>query len=247
MAQNYLQLCNTFIAERGVNGNTPIEDVTSVVGEAARVVQFIADADFEIQQLNANWNFMWVRYQGVLTIGSDVIPLPVQGTDGYTMKKMDRGSLSIAYDTTTSATRPIYQPWRQFETQWDSHGTKDSSDTPQNWSIRPDGVMVLSHLPLTALGVRYELWKRPKRMSGSTEVSPLQTMTQIDTSGKELNRIVIVRAKVLWAEAEGDTEVMQGSLAEYQDLIEELRSLCLPSMEGDRASEDDVQLCVEGW
>jgi hypothetical protein len=61
----------------------------------------------------------------------------------------------------------------------------------------------------------------------------------------ESARIIIVRAKIIWAEVEGATEVMQAALAEYQDLLEEMRADQLPGMEHDRVSENDVPMTVE--
>ncbi len=58
-------------------------------------------------------------------------------------------------------------------------------------------------------------------------------------------RIVIARAKIIWAEVEGATEIMQGALAEYQDLLEELRADQLPGMRTDRMSQDDIPMVVE--
>jgi hypothetical protein len=58
-------------------------------------------------------------------------------------------------------------------------------------------------------------------------------------------RIIIARAQVLYATAEGATEIMQAALAEYQDLLEELRADQLPGMEHDRVSENDIEMTVE--
>lgn len=250
MAQTYLQLVNTFITERGVNGAQQLTTVGGVTGEALRIANFIADADQEVCLLHENWNFLWQRFQGVLTVGSDILPMPayttgVYGSAGnYFFRRYDRGSLCLSYNLANTYNRPTYQEWRAFETQWDSVGPKTSSDTPQNWSMRPDGVAVLSHLPLTAQATRLEGWMRPLRLRVDGDFSPLSTIPVTTTTGLEYERIIIVRAKVLWAEAEGDQDVMQGALAEYQDLLEELRSLCLPSMEGDRSSQGDIQLAV---
>jgi hypothetical protein len=295
----YLDLCNRLIVELGINGGARLNSVsTNVISlEAIRTVNFVADADFEIQSLHHNWKFLWRQYKNTLRAGGDVLGLPVADSTstpsvsyssvsatGYYMNMMDRGSLVFNPDSTTLASRPIYQDWREFEALWQSRGTKTISNSPPYWSIDPAGNAIVSTLMADNTHYQYECWARPTRMRIDSDISPIVLATsaanqygknlippyallepsstnsltptgqaqvvtpgpaRLDTFSKESARIIIVRAKIIYAEVEGATEIMQGALAEYQDLLEELRASQLPGMRHDRVSETDIFMTVE--
>ncbi len=295
----YLDLCNRLIVELGINGGARLNSVsTNVISlEAVRTVNFIADADFEIQSLHHNWKFLWRQYRNTLRANGDVLGLPVAdatstpsisyssvSATGYYMNMMDRSSLVLNPSDSGKACRPVYQDWRTFEAMWQSRGPKTVSDSPPYWSIDPAGNAIVSTLMADNTPYQYECWARPTRMRIDGDISPIVLVTsaanqygknlippyamlepsssnpltptgqaqvvtpgpaRLDTFSKESARIIIVRAKVIYAEVEGATEIMQGALAEYQDLLEELRASQLPGMRHDRVSESDLYLTVE--
>jgi hypothetical protein len=293
----YLDLCNRLIAELGINGGAQLSSVsTNLISlEAIRTVNFIADADFEIQSLHHNWKFLWRQYKNTLRAGGDVLGLPVAdatstpsvsysslSATGYYLNMIDRASLVFNYDSSTLASRPKYQDWREFEAMWQSRGTKTSSNSPPYWSVTPAGNPIVSTLMVDNTHYQYECWARPTRMRADGDISPivlavsaannfgsnlippyalLEPSTNLTPTGqaqvvtsspsrvnnfsKESARIIICRAKVIYAEVEGAVEIMQGALAEYQDLLEELRASQLPGMRHDRVSETDIPLTVE--
>lgn len=289
----YLDLCNTMIVELGINGGQKLTTVqpggvNSL--ESERVCSFIADADYEIQSLHHNWKFLWKQFNGQLPVGFDVLGTPqyrqntYPGPSGqmgaqtlYQFRKIDRESMVFNYDKPGIMNRPVYQPWRKFETLWQNQ-TKSISNSPPYWSQTPQGNPIVSTVMQAATNYRYECWARPFRLLSDGDISPLVRAVMINDTYQnivppqlisnpsgaltlnqlkigagtttapvrnESCRIVIVRAKVIWAEVEGATEVMQGALAEYQDLLEELRADQLPGMEHDRVSENDVPMTVE--
>jgi hypothetical protein len=291
--QTYLDLCNTMIVELGINGGQKL--ATTAPGgtsslESERVCAMIADADFEIQNLHHNWRFLWRQFNAQLPAGMDMLPTPmyrqltspVSGQYGaqnlFQFRKMDRESLVFNYDNPTLSNRPKFQPWRQFETLWQSRGPKSVSNSPPFFSQTPQGNILVSTVMQTQTLFRYECWARPMRLLADGDISPLVRAVMVNdtfqnivppmllqnpSSNLSINqlrvgtgaataplrnescRIIIVRAKIIWAEVEGATEVMQAALAEYQDLLEELRADQLPGMEHDRVSESDVEMTVE--
>lgn len=307
----FLDLVNDFITEFGINGgqlltstgggtlspsaNTPGQNTSPYNAEVARLVKWIADADYEIQSEHHDWKFLWRQYQNTLAVGQDWLATPQTLTNApagyvstpYTLRKVDRYSLSINYSNVTSSYRVPYLEWRQFERLWQSRGAKQASDYPAAWTLTPAGNPLLSHTSATGLGYQYECWVRPQRMVADGDVSPLvaavlnnnadaygennapnvlvqpQPVLTPSTAGSLANngakqtygqatgqqrnescRIILARAAVMWATAEGATDILQGALAEYDNLIEQLRADQLPGMEGDRMGESDVHLVM---
>jgi hypothetical protein len=288
--QTFLDLCNDLILELGINGGNQLNSTRSSLNssESARIVDYIAKADYEIQSMHHNWRFMWRQFRGTLNAGSDILavpqfgPAPIGsnasgGQSGYQMKKIDRESLVFGFGT-NQVSRPRFQDWRTFEATWQS-GVKNTAPFPAFWSLTPAGNPIISQLASASIAYQYECWARPQRMQNDGDLSPLNlaygfrslpmdvvepyslnnpssvgqlgagnvTRSSGSPTGaaRESLRIIIVRAKVMYAEAEGATEVMQGALAEYQDLLEALRADQLPGVEHDRVSENDVPLVVE--
>lgn len=303
----FLDLVNDFITETGANGgqlltstgggtlapgaNTPGQGSSTLAPEVAKIVHAIADADYEIQSLHHNWKFLWRQFRQIFAVGQDWLATPVRlrgvfpstySNVLYTLRTVDRDSLTVNYTSQTAAFRPRFMEWRQFEAMWQSHGAKNASDTPTNWTLTPGGNPLVSHTSLSGMPYQYECWIRPRRMSADGDCSPLlqllvntesanitalpstprllatpSTSASLESDNPVFNsslptsqlryescRIILTRAKIIMAEAEGATEVMQGALAEYQDLLEELRADQLPGMETDRMSQSDVSLVV---
>jgi hypothetical protein len=291
--QTYLDLCNTMIVELGINGGQKLS--TTAPGgtsslESERVCAMIADADYEIQSLHHNWRFLWRHFNAQLAAGFDILPTPMYRGLSYAVggnqtgqqnlfqfRKMDRESLVFNYQDPTLANRPKFQPWRQFESLWQSRGPKSVSNSPPFFSQTPAGNIIVSTVMKDTTLFRYECWARPMRFVSDGDISPLIRAVGINDSMQDIvpplilpqpsagltanqlrvgiaqsqatrnesARIILVRAKIIWAEVEGATEVMQAALAEYQDLLEELRADQLPGMEHDRVSENDVPMTVE--
>jgi len=290
--QTYLDLCNAFITELGINGGNPLRTVASRLNslESIRICSMVADADYEIQSLHHNWKFLWRLYKAQLPANCDVLPSPsyrnvpalTTGTPGlggnlYQFRKVDRETMVFNYDTPGVLNRPRFMPWRQFEEQFQSQGGKSVSNSPPYWSQSPAGNIIVSTLTDSTVNFQYECWARPIRLASDSDISvlvravmnndttrnivppvliqqPSSSLTQnilkvpntaaAGATRLESCRIIIVRAKVMWAEVEGATDIMQAALAEYQDLLEELRADQLPGMEHDRVSENDVPMTV---
>lgn len=307
----FLDLVNDLITELGINGGqllsstgggyiggggtTPGTPNSTLSPEVAKVVKAIADADYEIQSLHQDWDFLWRQYRGTFQVGQDWLataqrangsPLGYTGTP-YTMRRIDRNSLTINYTSQTASFRPKFMPWREFEMLWQSRGNKQSSDYPTNWTITPAGNPLVSATSATGLTYQYEGWCRPRRLSDDGDLSELVLAVQNSESGSgayataslfsgppyalqtpstsaslmtrsainafsgpsssirhESCRIILARAAVILAGPEGATELTQAYLAEYQDLLEALRSDQLPGMRADRMSQSDEPMQI---
>ena len=89
----YLQLCVKLRQEVLAAGTGP-SAVTGQVGEYKRIVDWIAQADEEVQQEQDHWNFMTgdLNFNTVADVGSEPINVPFRDT---TQAHKQQGSRNI--------------------------------------------------------------------------------------------------------------------------------------------------------
>jgi hypothetical protein len=262
----YLDLVNAFILEFGINGGVQLPGIYAATNtkEALRIAGFIADADYEIQSLYNNWRFLWRPFNGqIVTPGSSTFPLPSKSVNGFVFRMADRSSLCIRPNT-TQACYPIFSEWEDFRHLY-VNGVLTPSDTPEYWSIDPARNMYISSKTVTAnLQFRMEGWAQPYRMKTDADVSPIVRWLATNPLGSSFTspgtgntvvrpygkasaneirdqsgRIITMRAAMIYATVEGAMEVMQGAMAEYEDMLMRLVSIALPGQESDMASSDN--------
>jgi hypothetical protein len=261
-----LDLVNALILELGINGGRQLAGIGAAdnTKEALRVAGFVADADLRIQSLYNNWNFLWRQYTGQIVTGGQ-LSLPSYKVDSYVFRLFDRGSL-VLFPGTTQAYTPRFVDWREFVRLYLS--TTSSTTfvaTPEAFSVSPNRRIYLSNPVSGATPYQIEGFAQAYRMKSDADVSPIVRYMSSHPMNKILasanlgdqvvmsyqsasaanerdydGRIIICRAKMIYAEAEGAMEVMQGSMAEYEDCLKEMQSIALPGQEGDWASQDDI-------
>ena len=103
-------------------------------------------------------------------------------------------------------------------------GTIDSAD-PEVFSVKPDNVLDLYPTPNSITPVYSQYWKVPTELAADTDVSSIPSRFQ---------RIIIARAKIYYGENEDAPEVLTGSLAEFEDLLDKLEADQLPGQKNRR-------------
>lgn len=262
----YLDLTNALILELGANGGKPVASVTANdnTKETARLAAFVADADYAIQARYNNWRFMWKQYNGTINSPNDQLVMPSRNVDGYVFQMFDRSSLCL-FPGTSQNTFPEYQSWEDFRMSW-QRGVKTLTSAPEFWSYDPwrraflSGQVATSPTPYIIEG-----WAMPYRLRSDGETSPIVRFLSTNPLGIQISaqnaiegtgpvvkpyaagsaqnirdmagRIIITRAKMIYAEAEGAQEIMQGAMAEYQECLMQLQSVAMPGQEDDWASQ----------
>lgn len=267
----YLDLVNAFILEFGINGGVQLSGIGAAGNtyESLRVAGFIADADYEIQSLYNNWRFMWRRFDGLTALNAHSLSVPSKGVEQYLAQEIDRGSLVIRPETST-ASFPQFRNWEDFRHLY-YNSVLTPADTPAYWSMDPvRRLWVSCQWNAANIPYRYECWAQPYRLSSDGDVSPIcrylatnplnpriaanpganavvQPYGQAHATAirDQSGRIIIMRAAMIYATVEGAMEVMQGSSAEYEDLLLRLASKALPGQEADMASSDNGQAVIE--
>lgn len=225
MSRTYLQLCQDAVRDIGITGGVLTTAVQSQLTsqEQIRMCAWVAYADIYVQSLWTDWNFLWFLDNTIsVPIGQDFI------TPTQTPLDLDRENIVLNYQTSTAYT-PTWLDWPTFYRMWQIR-PKTSALFPTNWSQDPSGKIWLSHLPSAVLPVALPYWRQPTQMVNNSDTSPIPT---------QFDRIIVERAKILYAEREDAGEILAGSNSEYMDLLDKLQAYALPMGYAARKSRND--------
>lgn len=237
---NYLTYCRLFVRELGIAGGSGPSQIEGQKGELLNVVTWIADADVAIQRLWKDWDFLWGQHTETVSADKQSVGKPT-GANAPVVNILDRSSL-VLRPGTQQAFRPTFLHWRDFRDSWEFVKTKTAKN-PIYWTILPDGSIRFSHKFRSDTEVRYDYWRKPVRLVNANDKSLIPHDS--DSGGNEdYPRIVLVRAKMIYAEREDAPEISRGAAAEYTDLLEKMESEHLRWMRQSRMSTDDEDLTV---
>ena len=213
----YLQLCQNMARDIGIPGSGPSSVTSATLSEEENaVVRYIKNADIDIQSRWFDWMFLWKE----ATINSS------SGTSTLT-SPTDLGNWNVdtvVWDKGTDNNLPLeYVAWGEYFEMY-KLGTIDSAD-PEVFSVKPDNVIDLYPTPDSVTPVYSQYWKVPTALAADSDVSDIPSRFQ---------RIIIARAKIYYAENEDAPEVLTGSLAEFEDLLDKLEADQLPGQKNRR-------------
>jgi hypothetical protein len=238
----FLQLVSDVIMETGLNGGNAPSDVEGATGDAKKVVYWVQTADAQIQRERIDWDFLWSQETVNLLQSSAIVPTPSSTYDATNpnaktelVNAIAKDRLAII-DANGQSYFPSYMKWDQF-TRLYSYDVQPITDFPAHWSIRPDRVLVLSN-PIESIGMscKYEVWKKPIKMRVSADVSAIPD---------DFSRLIVLLAKILYAEHEDAPEVGAGALAHYDVVFNQMLSVHTPESEWQRMENSDQFLQVE--
>lgn len=232
MSRSFLALCQDVVADLGVTGGqiSAVTGLTSI--EQQRIVNWVARADLLIQQVWSDWKFLWVLDNVTLAQGADTINAT------YAFNDIDhRAMVFNAAQAGIAPQYPVWMEWEQFYFLYQSK-VKGTQAYPTCWAVDPTGKIWFSHYASAALPVQLSYWKQPARMVNGTDTSPIPT--GYDT-------VIVERAKMLYAQRENAPEILTGSSAEYDDLMDKLQSSFLPGGRAARKSRNDATTNNDGY
>ena len=116
--------------------------------------------------------------------------------------------------------------WNEYRDTY-KYGTVDSDD-PEVFAIKPDNNIDVYPTPNSVKTISAEYWKTPTEMSVDASDSPIPS---------RFRKIIIARAKIYYAENEDAPEILEGSLTEFEDLLDKLESDQLPRQKNRRFSQ----------
>lgn len=227
MSSAYLSLCVKLRQEVGVAGTGPTT-VTGQTGMFKKIVDWVADADVDIQTKYLDWGFLLGEHSVSTISGVKDYAKP----SDFCLWDYESFYIDRTEDTYKNLIQMDYVEWRRSH----RNGTKTNSQ-PSWFIIKPDKDIILESPPDGVYALTADYYKTPTRMTANTSTSLIPT---------KFDRLIIARAKIYYAEHENATEVMQGALTEYADLMGRLESLYLPGQEArTRAGNNDMITVIE--
>lgn len=201
---NYLELCQVVKRELGLSGDGP-SAVTNQQGQLAQLVGFVQAADLLVQNLWVDWKFLWSEYS-FSTIASLEKYSPPSDLGVW-----DRNSFYIE-DTLGSIEMEFSDDYNRYRNPEKEEGL------PSVIIQQPNNILKLYPIPDDAYMVYSEYFKSPVPMVENTDVSLIPS---------QFHRIIISRAKMLYAEAEELPQQLQIYAVEYNETLVKLEAYSL--------------------
>jgi len=225
---NFLELCQTVRQEVGISGTGP-STVLAQEGQLKAIVDFVVEAEFQINGLWKDWDFLWSQYSTTLATGVAEPALPKPADWGT----WDLRSFYLDYTTDdwTRLTNLEYIQWRDTQRQ----GVQENS-TPIHFIVKPDGKLLVYPNPDKAYTITADYWRIGTRLAANLDESSIPV---------QYHRAIIARAKTMWAEREEAPEILLAASAEYQDVLDKLESQSLPEQRRRRLSSADTEEVVQ--
>lgn len=209
----FLQLVQAVHNELGLPGNGPATVTTGATGESLRLINMIKRADLDIKRRFIDWKFLWRQTSGV-TVAAGANTLTGAPTD---VGKWDVDALFLN-KALASYSHLVYGDYAEYRDQINVGGTLPTR-RPDKVYETPAGTLLLDSLADQTYTFDGEYWKKAVELSADSDESDIPS---------EFHRIIEVRAKIIYAEAEDAPEIMIGSTTEWEDLWDQLTSRYLP-------------------
>ena len=209
----FLELCNRVVQESGISGAGLISvEVTAATPPILRkVVEWVRQADIDIQTLQDDWGFRWA-------IGT--LPL-LQGQGVYTA--MDLGLMDLHKFRgpliRSNGGRVHYMPWRQFSMA--GYQRETALGDPQLITVRPDGLIMVYPTPAHNVDLDAEYTRKAVRMLDS-EDQPLIP--------EQWHDVILHKALMYYANHEEDNDLFEKSRFWYEQRLTEMGADQLPVM-----------------
>lgn len=232
---NYLTLVQELVTELGIGGAnqgaTVPESVTGQKGQLWNAVNWIKQANNNINLMWADWRYLSVEYAETLTVSSADVPVH-SGTE--VAKKWDRSSFWLDRDQ-TSAGPLSYLSWEDFRR--DVLPGPSSTDTkPSVITQKRDGTLLLNAPCNSAYALTAEFYKRPALLAKDGDIPEMP---------EEFHRLIVCEAAIKYGNKEAAAEVISGMEAEYDFLLSKLMTDQLAGAEFDDQFSQDIPLVMD--
>ena len=222
----FLELAQRLRLEVGVTGSGPAS-VTGQSGMLQKLVNWIADADVEIQSRHQDWEFLWSEFSGNTIASTKDITKP--SDFGYWIA--DTFFVDYTTDDYVHLDQMTYKDWKLYY----GPGTQDES-SPTHFVVKPNDNIILHPVPDGVYALTAEYYKAPTRMTANTSTSDIP---------ERFVRAIITRAKIYYAEHENAPEIMAEASREFMELLGQLEASYLPGQDARTLGHSDMRVMVE--
>ena len=210
---NFLDLSKRLRQEcAGISGVGP-SSVLSQTGDIKRVVDWIASAYQDIQNIRVDWNFLRQEFSFTTTAAQQ----------GYTPTQADAADIGEwrvdsvrQYLTSAGVGGEIdleYVPWSRFREIYQRGTLRTQQGQPVVYTVKPDKSLAFWPIPDASYTVSGEYWQAPDVMALDADVPLIPERYQM---------VIVWRALVFYAGHAAAPEMFQVGEREYKRLLASL-------------------------
>jgi len=225
MATTFLDMCQNVSRDQNTGGS--LSTVSGQIGLFDKLVNFVAQADYDIQKLSTNWKFLLKEWELLTVLGQALYDPPSDIGD------FDTQSFWIFAGTTDACHLEYadYKEWRD-----NLRHSYLTNDDPCFVTLKPSGGVLLSPAPDTnGDKITCDYWRRPVRMVNDSDISIIPEMYLATVESL---------AKMYLAENRHDNGWYQSNFAKFQTGLLDLNSGQLPGQENESKSEADEPMII---
>lgn len=228
-SRNFLALCSEVVSDLGVaGGSLSTTLVAQLATEQQRIVNWVARADLQVQNLWTDWTFLWYLDKNVTCAANTDFAVLDPPSNAEQVDRLDNDTFYVNYGT-SSAMKLTWMDWEKFYNIYQIR-PKATGLYPTFYSRDPTGTVWFDRILTQATTFALAYWYTGNAMVNPTDVSPIPY---------KFDRIIVERAKILYAQRENAPEIMAGSTAEYTDLLDKMQAFYLPNNYMGRTSRND--------
>ncbi len=205
MSRSFLTLAQELARECRIPGTGP-STVISQTGELEKVVRYIKNADLDIKRRWADWGFLWNEFSTTTVVGSNSLTSEPSDVDTYNVNTF---VLNASTDNYTALEYVDYSVFREKLLG------SQTNDTPTLFTVKPDRSLAVWPPADAAHTLTGEYWKTGVTLAADDDTSEIPT---------QHDRLIVVRAKLYYAEAEDAPEIMASAVSEHEDLMRTFES-----------------------
>ena len=231
----YLQLVQQLVSELGIGGvnqgGTVPPTVVGQKGQLYNAINWVRQAENNINVMWANWDYLATDYSEALTIGSTAVPTH-SGTE--TVNKWDRDSFWLNV-TATSSGQLEFMDWTDFRKLILPGSGSASNGKPARITEKRNGTLLLDAPSNLAYTLTAEFWKEPVLLAADSDLPAMPA---------QFHRIIICEAAIKYGNKEAASEIIQGMEAEYLYLLDKLEGDQLEGRDYERMSTQDIPITI---
>ena len=160
---DFLTLVQDLHRESGAAGVAPTA-VTSQVGEANRLVGWIRQADYKLQNKWINWKFL----RSAFTTGNVTTPSDNTLAKPTDLKTWDTSTFMFSFPGETDK-NPL--PWVEYDKIKTETIDETTESVPSRVIIMPDDSLMFEPVPDAAYIIHCDYYKKPIKLAANTDIS----------------------------------------------------------------------------
>lgn len=217
---NFLAMCQRLGREAGIPGGGPAS-VVSQTGLQQKVVEWIQEADEDIQRRYADWKFLRTDFD-FSTVASQQAYTPDQASVSDLNKWIASEYGDVSCRLTDSDEQYIhFLEWSDFKFRYLKGSLRSTTGRPQYFSIKPDKSIIFYPTPDAAYQITGEYYRKAQQMTANAD-KPLYP--------EEYHMTAVWRALMLYGAYEAADERYSHGQNEFNRLFAALKRDQMPEI-----------------